>query len=72
MKSIKELQQIIEKELAGISFPVNPADLYTPIVYVLGLGGKRMRPILLLLAHQLFNQNLSAAIKACIRDRSLS
>ena len=66
MKSIKELQQIIEKELAGISYPENPAGLYSPIDYVLGLGGKRMRPILLLLAHQLFNQNLSAAIKPAL------
>ena len=66
MKSIKELQQIIEKELAGISYPKNPSDLYTPIDYVLGLSGKRMRPILLLLAHQLFNQNLSAAIKPAL------
>ena len=66
MKSIKELQKIIEKELAGISYPENPADLYTPIDYVLGLGGKRMRPILLLLAHQLFNQNLSTAIKPAL------
>ena len=57
MKSIKDLQQIIEKELVGISYPDNPADLYAPIDYVLSLGGKRMRPILLLLAHQLFNQN---------------
>lgn len=66
MKSIKELQQIIEKELAGISYPDNPADLYAPIDYVLGLGGKRMRPILLLLAHQLYNQNLEAAIKPAL------
>ena len=66
MKSIKKLQQIIEKELAGISYPDNPADLYAPIDYVLGLSGKRMRPILLLLAHQLFNQNLSAAIKPAL------
>ncbi len=66
MKSIKKLQQIIEKELAGISYPENPADLYAPIDYVLGLSGKRMRPILLLLAHQLFNQNLSAAIKPAL------
>ena len=66
MKSIKELQQIIEKELTAISYPENPADLYTTIDYALGLGGKRMRPILLLLAHQLFNQNLSTAIKPAL------
>lgn len=66
MKSIKDLQQIIEKELVGISYPDNPADLYAPIDYVLSLGGKRMRPILLLLAHQLFNQNISAAIRPAL------
>ena len=66
MKSINELQKIIEKELAGISYPESPAGLYSPIDYVLSLGGKRMRPILLLLAHQLFNQNLSAAIKPAL------
>ncbi len=66
MKSIKELQQIIEKELTGIYYPENPADLYAPINYVLDLGGKRMRPILLLLAHQIFNQNLNTAIKPAL------
>jgi len=66
MKSIKDLQQIIEKELAGISYPESPADLYEPMNYVLALGGKRMRPILLLLAHQLFNQNLSVAIRPAL------
>jgi len=66
MKSIKELQQIIEKELACISLKKDPFDLYAPINYMLSLGGKRMRPILLLLAHQLFNQNLKDAIKPAL------
>ena len=66
MKSIKELQQIIEKELASISYKEDPYDLYAPINYMLCLGGKRMRPILLLLAHQLFNQNLKDAIKPAL------
>lgn len=66
MKSILELQELIEAELAGISYPEKPADLYAPIDYVLGLGGKRMRPILLLLAHQLYKSDLQQAIKPAL------
>ena len=66
MKSIQELQIIVEQELTGISYPGNPTDLYAPIDYVLALGGKRMRPILLLLAHQLFNENIEGAIKPAL------
>ena len=66
MKSIKELRYILEKELASISFKDDPCDLYAPINYMLSLGGKRMRPILLLLAHQLFNKNLKDAIKPAL------
>ena len=66
MRSIKELHQIVEKELADLCYPENPNNLYVPIDYILGLGGKRMRPILLLLAHQLFNQNLNTAIKPAL------
>mgnify|MGYP006151092403 CR=1 FL=1 len=66
MKSIQELQIIVEQELAGISYPENPTDLYAPIDYVLALGGKRMRPILLLLAHQLFDENIEGAIKPAL------
>ena len=66
MKSIKQLHDIIEEALASISYKEDPTYLYTPINYMLSLGGKRMRPILLLLAHQLFNQNLNDAIKPAL------
>ncbi|MBC8464359.1 MAG: polyprenyl synthetase family protein [Bacteroidetes bacterium] len=66
MKSIQELQIVVENELTGLSYPESPADLYAPIDYVLTLGGKRMRPILLLLAHQLFDENIAHAIKPAL------
>lgn len=66
MKSIAELRQQIEEEIAAISYPTSPNDLYSPIDYILALGGKRMRPILLLLAHQLYNSNIQSALKAAL------
>ena len=55
MKSISDLHEIIEQELSNINIPKTPENLYKPIDYVIGLGGKRMRPILVLIAHQLFD-----------------
>ncbi len=62
MKTINELRIIVEQELLSIKYPESPSDLYAPIDYILALGGKRMRPILLLLAHQLYKDDLEKAI----------
>ena len=67
MQNLEQLQLLIEQELAKINYPNNsPKQLYQPIEYVLGLGGKRMRPILLLMAHQLFNDDLTKAISPAL------
>jgi len=44
----------IEQELATYDFGSRPAELYDPIRYVLALGGKRIRPVLTLMASELF------------------
>ena len=66
MKNIQELGSIIEQEIQAISYPTNPNLLYDPIAYIMGLKGKRMRPILLLMAHQLFDENLETAISPAL------
>lgn len=53
MKSIPELQELIQKEIKHLEFGHEPQNLYEPIAYILSLGGKRMRPLLVLLGHQL-------------------
>ena len=63
MKSIDELRTLVEQEIYDLKYPHTPADLYLPIEYILSLGGKRMRPILLLLAYQLFDEDINKAIK---------
>jgi geranylgeranyl pyrophosphate synthase len=44
MKLINDYSELIENEIAGISFPNEPKNLYDPLSYFLALGGKRMRP----------------------------
>lgn len=55
---------IVEEEIAKINLPQSPADLYDPITYILGLGGKRIRPILTLLGASLFDENVDAKYQA--------
>ena len=66
MKSIQELSTIISEELVRIEYPKTPTSLYEPIDYILGLGGKRMRPILVLMAYQLFDENIEKAISPAL------
>lgn len=37
-------------------FPLQPASLYEPAAYFLGLGGKRIRPVLCLMGNELFGE----------------
>lgn len=62
MKTIEQLRIEVEQEIIGLKYPDHPSDLYAPIDYILGIGGKRMRPVLLLLAHQLYNKDFSQAL----------
>lgn len=66
MKDIQELGVLIEKEIQQVSYPKKPELLYDPITYIMGLKGKRMRPILLLMAHQLFDKDLTRAISPAL------
>ena len=66
MQNLEQLQLLIEQELGEINYPNSPKQLYQPIEYVLALGGKRMRPILVLMAHQLFNDDLTKAISPAL------
>jgi len=66
VKDLKELGAIIEKEIGNLTYPKAPELLYDPIEYIMGLQGKRMRPLLVLMAHQLFDENLEKALPPAI------
>ncbi|MET1056227.1 MAG: polyprenyl synthetase family protein [Pedobacter sp.] len=66
MHSILELQDIIEKAITKVQYPSHPARLYEPISYIMSLGGKRIRPVLLLLSSELFNDDVTIAIEGAL------
>ena len=61
MKDIDELGLIIEKEIKKVSYSERPNFLYDPIIYIMGLKAKRIRPILVLMAYQLFDKKVEKA-----------
>ena len=60
------LTETIEKYLSNISYPTQPEGLYEPISYVLSMGGKRLRPTLLLLSYSLFKDDIDTALPLAI------
>lgn len=66
MHSISKLQAIIQQAIADTTYPENPKELYQPISYLMDLGGKRMRPVSLLMACNLFTDDISKAIKPAV------
>jgi len=55
MHQLEALQQQFEKHFARRHFPESPSSLYDPCEYFLGLGGKRIRPILCLMGNEMFD-----------------
>ncbi|MBI2730872.1 MAG: polyprenyl synthetase family protein [Sphingobacteriales bacterium] len=56
MHSFKELLQDFDKKFSVRHFPNDPATLYDSSQYILGLGGKRVRPVMCLMGNELFDE----------------
>ena len=50
MYSSNELMQMVNNAIESLPYDRKPHALYAPIQYVLSLGGKRLRPVLMLMA----------------------
>lgn len=64
MYTVVELQTLFKNYLAENQFNKQPQGLYEPINYILNLGGKRLRPVLLLMGCNLFNKEVTQALPA--------
>lgn len=62
MEKIKQLQQDFTKFLANTNFNGQPKELYEPIAYTILQSGKRLRPMLCLLANDLFDGDEQQAL----------
>ena len=61
MEKIKQLQQDFATFMAETDFNGQPAELYEPISYTILQSGKRLRPMLCLLANEMFGGNTEEA-----------
>ena len=66
MRKLEDLQDIISDAVDKLTFPTHPAELYEPLSYILSIGGKRMRPALLLMACDLFGGDIDQAISPAL------
>ena len=66
-KDLTQLIELINKRLEELSYGEDPQELYEPIKYIMSLGGKRIRPLLVLLAYRLFKGDVES-----ILDRAIS
>ncbi|MEY2739025.1 MAG: hypothetical protein RL259_934 [Bacteroidota bacterium] len=64
MHSVSFYQEKIRDHFSKIVAQKEPKNLYEPINYILSLGGKRMRPVLTLMASEVFNADCEKAIPA--------
>lgn len=66
MQTISTYKRLIDQEISKHNFGKAPDSLYEPIRYLMGLRGKRMRPLLVLMAYALFKKNIKSVVKYAV------
>lgn len=57
-----QLKDLVERAIANLSLNMGAEKLFDPVRYVLSIGGKRLRPVLSLMACNLFNDKIDDAV----------
>jgi geranylgeranyl diphosphate synthase, type II len=63
---LNQQKKLIESEIARQKYGSQPKSLYEPIRYIMSLGGKRLRPLLTVLAYSLYKSNVKEVIKYAV------
>ncbi len=61
-KVIARYQQLIESYISKQHYGKSPDSLYDPIRYIMQLGGKRLRPLLVLISYSLFRSDIKKIV----------
>jgi geranylgeranyl diphosphate synthase type II len=64
MRAISEYQDLISEHFNDLISLKEPVNLYEPIRYIVSLGGKRLRPVLTLMAAEVFDADCEKALAA--------
>lgn len=66
MQTLHQIQTAFDTYLREQRFERKPKSLYEPVRYILSLGGKRLRPVVLLLCHKIYHDNIAPALPAAM------
>lgn len=66
MVSFEDILQQIEQAIRKLEFAYPPKSLYEPISYILSLGGKRIRPALVLMAYNIYKEETASALSPAL------
>ena len=66
MYSCSELMQMVNHTIESLPYDRKPAALYEPIKYVLSLGGKRLRPVLMLMAYNMYKEDVERILMPAV------
>ncbi|MBO7467660.1 MAG: polyprenyl synthetase family protein [Bacteroidaceae bacterium] len=58
----QQITELIGSHIDKLTFSHEPANLYAPVRYALSMGGKRIRPVLMLLAYNLYKPDVDVAL----------
>lgn len=66
MYSINQLIDKANIAVEKIKYSAEPKELYDPIKYILSIGGKRIRPVLMLMGYNLYREDVDVIINNAI------
>lgn len=62
VSELSRFQKLLEAEITKQKFGSSPPSLYEPVRYIMALGGKRLRPMLTLLAYDLYKNDVKTVL----------
>ncbi len=66
MQGTESLRAVVEERISKLDYTIQPVNLYEPISYTLNNKGKRIRPILTLLACNMFSDKIEDAVNPAV------
>jgi geranylgeranyl diphosphate synthase, type II len=70
LQQLSHYQKFLAEEIKKQRFGRDPVSLYEPIRYLMGLGGKRLRPMFTLLSYSLFRDDIKRIVPYAIAVES--
>jgi len=62
MYNQSQLKELVDKALMNLSYNTEAPRLIDPVKYIMSLGGKRLRPVMLLMACNIFSDRINDAV----------